>query len=204
MPTRKDCWDPRKNTQHVFAKTMLERVYENARVIPYMNCPMCGRARPMFIKPPDELHPQRRDVPVVRKIPGVHQAGVRTVELDDRLPVKMVRWDHFDPKKDELFVARVQMPRIKLEDIKDKEILRRLASTTKDRTYWAGGFQYYSGMTLFQIEELLHGPESKYFQACAVEWFDDLSKSQVAKAMQIQIGSIKEQLDRLRPAFEKL
>lgn len=96
------------------------------------------------------------------------------------------------------------MPRIKLEDIKDKEILRRLASTTKNRTYWAGGFQYYSGMTLSQIGELLHGPESKYFQACAAEWFDDLSKSQVTKAMEIQVESIKQQLARLRPAFEEL
>ena len=204
MSVRRDCWDPRKNAQHVFSKTMLERVYENARIIPFLNCPLCGRSRPMFVKQRDKHHPQRRDVPVVPKVPGVHQPGVRRVALDDTLAQKMVRWNHFDPKKDELFVARVQMPRIKLEDIHDPEILRRISGSTKGRSYWCGGFQYFSGMTLSQISELLEGPESEHFQACASEWFSELDQEQVTAAMGVQMAAIADQLNRLQPAFEKL
>lgn len=177
---------------------MLQEVYENAKLVPYMSCPLCGRNRSLFVN--------KRTAVVPKKL-GVYDPTVRSHNLDTSLGVPMVRWDHFTPTVDELFEVRVAMPRIRLDDVPSN--LRQYCAPTllnkKGEKYWAGGWQYLAGMTIEEINHLLvAGSRAADIRACWNEWFYGLDQKLLQKAIRSQIIALQKQISILNKAFEAL
>lgn len=188
------CYDSRRRPQHEFSRRMLEEVYENARTVPYMNCPLCGRNRPLFIK--SEFRTQQKP-----RVFGKYQPGVRAYQLG---PQSMVRWDHFSPDIDELLELRVAMPRIQLDDVPKalRQYLTKVKVNQRGGQYWAGGWQYFAGMTIDEIERFTtSGTRSSEIKKCVNQWFHDIEPGQLARALRTQMEAIQKQIDLLAKSF---
>lgn len=192
------CYDSKKAMQHQFALDMRDKVYDNAKLVPYMNCPLCGRNRPLYVKARTAVKPKKL---------GVYDPSVRTHALDTSLGIPMVRWDHYTPSIDELFEVRVAMPRIRLEDVPTnlRQYCAPALMNKKGEKYWAGGWRYLAGMTLEEINHLLTaGKRAEDIRICWNEWFHGLDQKQLQKAIKAQVVALSKQIKILNQAFESL
>lgn len=118
----------------------------------------------------------------------------------------MVRWDHFSPDVDELLELRVAMPRIQLNDVPEalRQYLTKVKINQRGGQYWAGGWQYFAGMTIDEIERFMtSGTRSAEIKKCVDDWFYDIEPGRLARALRIQMEAMRKQIDLLAKSLAK-